>query len=268
VPTQTCFLLNGFFFRRAVPAQKLGKVLREGGTRQNHIAADFMGFLLQVSLNMRQKTDDRSAFLEFGFQLGNQAQGLYAGAVEIENNERGVLLPVLLHALCQVLFALDEFNFDVEFARGFLNFGLEKEFINEAEDAGVCVLASGKGLRFGLWVVGGKARARAPGAIAVIAAGKCRPVAVVHWSGINATVLLVTPVASMRISTPRTATTPPPASPSSTGGASWSCIHIGLFVLITPRVRAQFLGSEFQCCQPYLSNRAEAHSVRKTPFCG
>ena len=118
-----------------MPAQQLGQILGEGGTWQHHVTTDFVRLLLQVSLHVGKKANNRSPLLELGFQLGNQAQGLHAAAVEIENNKRRILFPVLLHAVSEVLFAFDEFDFNVQFARRFLNLGLKKEIIDEAEDA-------------------------------------------------------------------------------------------------------------------------------------
>src|SRR5208283_5172795 len=51
-------------FRSAVAAQKLGQVLGEGGTRQNHVASHFVSFLLQIALHMREKSNDRGSLLE------------------------------------------------------------------------------------------------------------------------------------------------------------------------------------------------------------
>jgi hypothetical protein len=51
-------LVDGaFFFCGSVAAKELGQVLGEGGAREDHVASDFMGFLFQVALHVREKAD-------------------------------------------------------------------------------------------------------------------------------------------------------------------------------------------------------------------
>jgi hypothetical protein len=61
-----------------------GKVLRERGTRQHHVAAHFVSFLLQIPLHMRKESDDRGSLLQLRLQLGDQRERLGVGVVEIE----------------------------------------------------------------------------------------------------------------------------------------------------------------------------------------
>ena len=63
----TPFLLHSlvlFFFRGTVPAQQLREVLGERRAGQDHVASDFVSLLLQVSLDVRQESDDRCALLQ------------------------------------------------------------------------------------------------------------------------------------------------------------------------------------------------------------
>jgi hypothetical protein len=49
---------------------------------------------------------------------------------------------------------------------------------------------------------------------------------VIHGRGVNTAVLLIATALSAWVSAAWTTAAPPPVSPSSTGGASWSCIHV------------------------------------------
>jgi hypothetical protein len=70
---------------------------------------------------------------------------------------------------------------------------------------------------------------------------------VIHRCGVNVVLRVATgPAAARSSAAARTATTPPSIPPSSTGGASWSCIHI---VFVSPIQSARrgpvSYGSEF-----------------------
>ena len=93
--------------------------------------------LLQVSLYVRQKADDGGAFFQLGFQLGHKSQGLYRSVVQIEDDQRRLFFPILLHALGEIFIALHKLDFHVELARGLLNFCLEKQIVDEGEDSRV-----------------------------------------------------------------------------------------------------------------------------------
>src|ERR1700737_3834558 len=60
-----------FFFWSAMATQKLWQVLRECRARQNHIASHLMRLLLQVSLDMRQESNNGGLF-QLGFKLRNE----------------------------------------------------------------------------------------------------------------------------------------------------------------------------------------------------
>ena len=144
-----------------VPAQQLRKVLRKGRARQHHVATHLVRFLLEISLHVRKESDHRG-FLVLAFEFGNQRQGLHAGAVQIEDNQRRFLFPILLDLVRKVVFGFDKFNLDVQLARGFLNLGLEEQIIDEAEDSLGGILARRQRLRFGLRVGGRKTGALLP----------------------------------------------------------------------------------------------------------
>src|SRR4029077_400630 len=134
---------------------------------------------------------------------------------------------IKLDAFGQVLFGLDELDFHVQFARGLLNLRLEKQIIHKTEDARCCILAHGQRLGFGLRIVRRKARPVAAGTRAIVAAGQCRAVAMIHRCGVDAVALIIATGTALLIAAALgTASTTPPVSPSSTGGTSWSCIHI------------------------------------------
>src|SRR5207248_4116650 len=115
-------LAYALLFRGAVPAQQLRKILRERRARQHHVTSHFVRLLLQIALYVGEKSNNRSAFFQLGFELGNQRERLGVGVVQIEDDERRLLIAVLIHAVEQIFFGLDEFNLHVQLARGLLNF--------------------------------------------------------------------------------------------------------------------------------------------------
>jgi len=108
-------------FRSPMPAQQLGQVLRERRPGQYHVAPHFVRLLLQIALHVRQEPDNRSALLQLALKLRDKSQRFDTVIVEIEDNQRRLFIPVLLHLLHQLFICLHKLNLDVEFARGFLN---------------------------------------------------------------------------------------------------------------------------------------------------
>jgi len=172
-----------------------------------------------------QEPDHRS-LLQFAFQFGDQSKGLHAGVVQVEDDQGGLLFAVEFEAVAEIGFALDEFQFHIQLAGGFLNLGLEEKIVHEGEDSGGGIFAHGQRLGFGLGIGMGKAGALASGAGTVVAARHGSAVAVIHGRAINAALLLIA-AGWVAAAASGTTTTPSSVSPSTTaGGASGSCIHI------------------------------------------
>src|SRR5271169_1906828 len=217
-----------FLFRRAVAAQQLRQVLRERGAGQDHIASHFVGFLLEVSLHVREEADDRGSLFQFALEFGNKRERLYVVVVQVEDNQRGFFFAVLFHALDQIFVALHELDLDVHFARRFLNLSREEQVVDEGKNARVGVQSP----RYGLWFRRRIGRAEAwpltSGLLPVVASGHCGAVTVIHGRGVNAVWVLPT---SLALSRPLsalivgTASAPPSASASATGGFARSCVH-------------------------------------------
>src|SRR2546423_4626949 len=187
--------------------------------------------------------------------------------VEIENDERRFLFAIELDAFSQVLFGLNKFDLDVQLARGLLNLGLEKQVVHKAKDARRGILAHGQRLGFRLRIVRRKARPMAAGTRAIVAAGQCRAVAVIHGCGVNAVALVIATGSALRIAAALgTASAPSPVSPSSTGGTSWSCIHI--FLVLSYLVRPKGAPVLLACSHRDWGTlrRANARKVRKKPI--
>ena len=158
----------------AVAAENVRQVLRKRGARHHHITAGFLGFHFQIALNVRDKADNRSALLVFGAHLGNHRQRLDAVAVQINNDERRLLLGVLC-LLSNIFVGLNELDLHVEFARDLLDLGNKEKVFYEGEDPGGSVFPLGEGLHIGngLGAIV-EARTLLAGAVALI------PVAMVH----------------------------------------------------------------------------------------
>ena len=92
---------------------------------------------------MIEEADDRCGLFELRFHFWNQREWLRIHVIEIEDDEGRFDGLGSIEAGDDVLVALDKLYFDAEFARGFLNFGLEEQVVDKAEDAGWRVFADG-----------------------------------------------------------------------------------------------------------------------------
>src|SRR5438309_5905381 len=100
---------------------------------------------------MREEADDRCSLLQLFPELGNRRQRFGVGVIQVEDDERRLLVAIGLQPLEDVLVRLDELDFDIEFAGGFLNFREEEQVVDEGKDAGSSILVQfADGLRIGL----------------------------------------------------------------------------------------------------------------------
>src|SRR5579872_1970665 len=176
---------------------------------------------------MRQEADDRRPLLQLAFQFGDQSKGLHTGVVQIEDDQRRLLFPVLLHLVHHVFVGLYELDFDVELARRLLDLRHEKQVFNECKDAGAGVgVAGGKRLGFWLRILRSESGTLPP-ALTPVVAGERGAVAVIHRRRIDAVFIFPAHPMPGALSTLMLLTTssPPPSSSSATGGSSWSCVH-------------------------------------------
>src|ERR1039457_3965770 len=222
--------------RRPMPAQQLRQILRKCRSRQHHVAPHLVRLLLQISLHVRQESDDRRPLLQLALQLRNQGQRLHAGKVQIENNQRRLLFPVLFHPLHEILVRLHELNFHVELARCFLDLRHEEQIFDKHKDARVRVSIRRQRFRFRLRILHRKPRPL-PSALVpiVVAPGQCRPVAVIHRRRVDAVFVFPAQARPGLLSAliVGTASAPPSSSSTTTGGSSWSCVHSPLKLLRT-----------------------------------
>ncbi|ACO33938.1 hypothetical protein ACP_2004 [Acidobacterium capsulatum ATCC 51196] len=121
--------------------------MREGAAGHDGVAAGLDGLGLEVALDVGEEADDRGSALELGLELGDQRKRLRVGVVEVEDDERRALLFRRVSEPGDALFvrALEEAHLDAGFARDFVDFGIEEEIVNEAEDARGRVLTHGDG---------------------------------------------------------------------------------------------------------------------------
>ena len=183
---------------------------------------------------MRQESDNRRPLLQLALQLRNQRQRLHAGQVQIENNQRRFLFPVLLHPLHQILVCLHELNFDIELARRLLDLRHEEQIFDKGKDARVRISIHRQRFRLRLRILRRKPRPLPPALVPiVVVAGQRRTVAVIHWRRVNAVFVFPAQARPRLVSAliMGTASAPPSSSPSSTGGSSWSCVHNPLKLL-------------------------------------
>src|SRR5205085_10448003 len=175
---------------------------------------------------MREKADDGSALLELCLQLRNKRQRLRIGIVQVKDDQGRLFFAVLLHFVEQIFFSFYKLDFDVELARGLLNFGDKEKVVDKGEDARNSVFRLGR-QRFRVdWIVGGSEARPLAADTRTIVSAKSSAVAMVHRGGVDAAVLLtITTVLSAAMR--RTPATPASVSASSAtaGGASRSCIH-------------------------------------------
>src|ERR1700691_2889447 len=179
---------------------------------------------------MRKKSDDGRSLLQLALQFRDKRKRLGIGVVEIEDNQRRLFFAVLLHALRQIFVILGELDLDVELARGFLDLGREEQIVNEGENARVGIFAQ-RGQRLGInrRKGCGETRTRTACALSVIAIpGQSGAVTVIHGSGVDAVLVVARLAGAGGACSPcivGTAPATPSASPSATGGPSWSCVH-------------------------------------------
>ena len=108
-------------------------------------------------------TCDRNPIIDVPFfslllSLGISVNGLALALFRSKMMSDGFSSPLCFELFGQFLFALYKLDFDVEFARGFLNFRLEEEVVYEGENPRIGVLALRQRLRLSRNVGRGKAR--------------------------------------------------------------------------------------------------------------
>jgi len=128
-------LLLGLF-GSAVAAEEGGQVLGEGGARHYAVAAGFLGLHLQVALHVRDKAEDRSSFFQLRFHFGNRGERLGVGIVEIEDDQRRLLVGMDFNFFHQLIHGLHERDFYVELAGRIHDLGHEEQVFHKGKDAG------------------------------------------------------------------------------------------------------------------------------------
>jgi hypothetical protein len=249
-----------------MPPQQLRQILRKRRPRQNHVASYFVRLLLQISLHVRQKSDDRRPLLQLALQLRNQRQRLGIRIIQIKNQQRRLLFPVLLQALRQIFIVLDELDLHVQLARRLLNLRRKKQILDERKYARIGVFPHGQRLRLTLRILCRKPRTLPPRLVPI--AVQDGAIAVIHGRGINAVRILaiLLPVLSLPLSRAlasrirRPPSPPPPVSSSASGGSSRSCVH-------SPLKYSRSLISTLDCLQFFQSlaefnSRASGRSFR------
>ena len=137
------------FFLNRVAAQELRQILRKRGARQHHVATGFGGLHLQFALHVRDEADDVGFFLQLAFELGDDGERLGVQVVQINDDERRLVVAVLAHALEDVFLGLDEFDLDIDLARSLLNLGQKEQVIDERVNASRTIVVRGQRLRLG-----------------------------------------------------------------------------------------------------------------------
>src|SRR5208337_2828550 len=206
--------------------------------------------------------------LQLRLQFGDGAQRLGGNIIEVEDDERGLLLAVLAHTFVEVFLGLDEFDFHVHLARRLLDLCQEEQILDERKNASWAGLRGhGQGFGFGQHelfaeaLVGAAATDRLMQVAVVVALRGA--VAVVHGRAVNAGAGLVLPpgpravlaavafgrpiavllsglLGSSGIGNGATAAAPRSASFSSglPRGRVRSLIHASLLIVVTRRWRA------------------------------
>src|SRR5262252_5999254 len=210
-----------------MPPEQLRQILGKCRAGQHHVAANFVRPLLQVSLDVRKKTDDRG-LLQLALELRDESKRLYVRVVQVEDDQRRFLIAIGAQAFRQILLGLHEFHFDVHLAARLLDLRQEKQVLDKSENAWRrIVLLSWQWLGIGRAERGKSAAASA--AMAAIAAAHFRAIAMVHRGRVDPLMLLT--VSAHRASGASAGRTTAPAPfmfPSASGGMSRSCIHIVL----------------------------------------
>src|SRR5208282_1537443 len=118
-----------------MPAQQLRQILRERRPRQHHVTAHFVGFLLQVALHVRKKSNDRRPLFQLAFQFRDERQRLGISIVQIEDDQGRFLFAVALHPVGEFLLVLHELHLHIHLLSGGLNLAQEEQVFNKRENA-------------------------------------------------------------------------------------------------------------------------------------
>jgi len=188
---------------------------------------------------MRNETDNRSSLFQFLLQLRDNRQRLGIQIIQVDDDERGFLIAIILHAIENVFVRLDELDLHIEFASYFLNLRQEEQVVNKGEDSRSRILIL-VNYRFYIRMYVRSCHCRA--ASAGSAAGKVLltvAVAVIHGTGEDLILLVVAAVvltgSGMSRPSGRTpaSAAPPPFPSLRTRGIVRSNIHIFLFAVVT-----------------------------------
>src|SRR5215469_5522256 len=123
------------FFLNRVATQQWRQILRKRRAWHHHIAACFQGLHLQLALHVRDKADDVGFLLQLVLELRNYCERLATQSVQVDDDERRLIVAVLAHAFEDVFVGLYELDLDVKFARGLLDLGEEEQVIDKRIDA-------------------------------------------------------------------------------------------------------------------------------------
>src|SRR6516162_5320393 len=136
-PTQLHRLRERFLFLlQTVTTEQVWQALRERRARHYSIAAGLERLHLQVALKMVQEADDRRRLFELGFEFRYERHRLGVQVVKIEDYEGRTFVFRSIGQTCDsLLLRLHELHFHAEFACSLLDLGLEKQVVDEAEDA-------------------------------------------------------------------------------------------------------------------------------------
>src|SRR5215469_1617985 len=123
------------FFLNRVATQQWRQILRKRRAWHHHIASRFQGLHLQLALHVRDKADDVGLLLQLVLELRNHGERLATQSVQVDDDERRLIVAVLPHALEDVFVGLYELDLDVKLSRGLLDLGEEEQVINKRIDA-------------------------------------------------------------------------------------------------------------------------------------
>src|SRR5215472_67314 len=132
---------------------------------------------------MRKEADDVGIFLQLCLEFGNHRQRLGIEVVQVEDDERRLVVSVLTHTFIDVLVGLDEFDLYAEFACRFVDLGEEEQVVDKGIDSSGCVSRNGRrnGLIARVW----PRTAIALGNVSVaIVVPEYSAIAVIHRGGI------------------------------------------------------------------------------------
>src|SRR5438552_11537 len=140
--TRYAILLGDFFFWRAVAAQDLRQILREGRARHNRITTGLLRLQFQIALHVGDKSQYRGSLLEAGTKFRNGSQRFGAGVVQVEDDERRLGIFPATDLFFYLLGALDKLHAHIQFARGLVDLADEEKIFHESEDAHRIVAAN------------------------------------------------------------------------------------------------------------------------------